>query len=767
MQENFESDWTLDAFKRRDDERRRHEANEGARAPATLVSEWARAARKFQEDERRESEETAPPVVAKVEPKLGETVSTAGDLKLDAPVRPENERRKNDAIGAPPLSQEILLSDWTLDAYSRREDAQRRRETPRIVMPEAKPYRQELHVGEPTLDARRRAEVERRRSEAAETAPRAAERVTRRTGEILVSDWTLAAYKDREDARRRRETLRIVMPEAKPQRQELHVGEPTLEARGHAEIERRKIEADETAPRAAEQVKQRADAILVSDWTPAAYTAREEARRKAQAVAAPAIASTETPPPAAEQRASQRPADILLSDRTLAAYKGREEERRKSAVAATGATILAREGGTEERRKTQTPPAAGPALERPPWAPTHAPAGDRAPAGFRTVEAESPRKQEVDATLAELARLVEADEGAPRVPPKAQGARLPSPPEDPKAAARRDFPIAAPPADIPPAASTLETRRPLGEAAAPPKTPPTQAAAQGRPAPRRRPPENRSPTSRRFGGASALRMSRRTAYLLAAAVVLALGGLAAGLNWRSGAFEDAAEIAPAATPPEAPRPQLGAAGDEATSREAFVPEPAPQAPTPAAVEKAGPATEMARAPQEAPGAGAAESVQPPATERPEPPAAPPPAPESAEQPSAAAAAAGQERIWTVTISPDGGIVRKGEMLPAPPAPRPAVATSAAPTDASGQPEPAAKSAAPDGSREAGAPAPTAGKPKARAASDAAKPRPPRAAAAAPEVAPADSGSLGFIGRAAESIGDALKGLGRGGSPPRP
>ncbi len=208
MTDNLVSDWTLGAFKAREDKRRLLELAE-ASGLATIA--------------------------ARPKPIF---TSHSGELAIVA--------RKS--YGA-----EILLSDWTLPAVERREAARRKLETENFARRAAAPEAIEAQViieNDWTLPAFANREAERRARDM--ERPRVQAAAGRADGPssepILTSDWTLAAFKRREEARYWAELV-----ERK---------RAALQAAGRPEAEMRAADRIQTAPAIKTALEERRGELL-------------------------------------------------------------------------------------------------------------------------------------------------------------------------------------------------------------------------------------------------------------------------------------------------------------------------------------------------------------------------------------------------------------------------------------------------------------------------------------------------------------------------
>jgi hypothetical protein len=554
--------------------------------------------------------------------------------------------------------------------------------------------------------------------------------------DILVSDWTLAAFKRRADERRKSEAAtppRIAAEEAKPRVQGIVVSDWTLGTLKPRDDERRKLEA--ATPE-----------ILVSEWANAARKHREEEQGKIE-TAMTTRAAAEEPKPCTQEN--------LFSDSTFAAFKQLEDGWcEQEEVKAT--PVRAEEVGQSIK----------PLL-----------VSDAVPVASERRDTE-PRKTEVAATvLVELARLVDTNADSRKKPIQLETQpisamftdALTSTEQQPvrieEPAVRRDF-----------GAIDVEDLSARGNDAAPLSDGPVLAVALDvTPAvglePRDRRHQSGVTVLRQFGAAHKESRSHRGVYSVAAVIVLGLGVLAAVVALRSGGLAPA-EITDAKVQRAAPRSDPEAMGGEQASQQSTsISEIAPQSPPAGSVNNGGQPAAVSPAQQRAAPVGAQEVAGGSRTEP-----AVNGAPAALTQPTgeeqgAASPPAEEVKIWTVTISPDGSVVRKGELVPAPtpPPPRlPATAPTSSP-ESTGQAATSPTSAAPDNSHDPGRIGHAAGKPKGKAGADAAKVRAVRPAAAhseatarsetASQSSSATGGSFGFMRRAADSITNAIKELG--------
>ncbi len=292
MTDNLVSDWTLGAFKAREDKRRLLELAEAPGlatvAPADfgaeiLLSDWTLSALQRREDERRKREQQAARHFAggaKLENQIAAERIAESDWTLPALAKREAERRARDmqerpraqaaqtrAAGPKPMitsdSQEvtagarkndgagILLSDWTLPAVERREAARRKLETENARAAARETLEaQGVIESDWTLPAFAKREAERRARDM--ERPRAQAAAGRADGpsseQIVTSDWTLAAFKRREEARYWAELV-----ERK---------RAALQAAGRPEAETRAADKIQTAPAMAPAIKAALDERL-------------------------------------------------------------------------------------------------------------------------------------------------------------------------------------------------------------------------------------------------------------------------------------------------------------------------------------------------------------------------------------------------------------------------------------------------------------------------------------------------------------------------
>ncbi|MGA3061996.1 MAG: hypothetical protein ABSD90_02075 [Methylocystis sp.] len=186
---------------------------------------------------------------------------------------------------------------------------------------------------------------------------------------ILLSDWTLAAVKQREEERRRKAQAERAPIALKP-REENQRGEGillsdwTLAAVKQREEERRRKAQAERAPIALKprEENQRGEGILLSDWTLAAVKQREEERRRNEReekqrgkeifVSDSIITFKRKEEERREKQKEEkhRAEEPPLIDSVLAAVKQKEEERRKKKQAAEAAVITMKQAEVAEAR---------------------------------------------------------------------------------------------------------------------------------------------------------------------------------------------------------------------------------------------------------------------------------------------------------------------------------------------------------------------------------------------------------------------------------
>jgi hypothetical protein len=267
--------------------------------------------------------------------------------------------------------------------------------------------------------------------------------------------------------------------------------------------------------------------------------------------------------------------------------------------------------------------------------------------------------------------------------------------------------------------------------------------------------------NRNFGFAHRGSRSWRAPYVLAAIAVLGLGGLVAG-SALQGNLLNGAEDVKVKDQSTASNSALEIGGRRGPSTEiqpGFA--PTEKSRSEASIENARQSGQTSGAPLEALrdrtpagalGSSEAEEIAKPSVQTLAP----------GEQQSAPTSLVEPRKIWTVTISPDGAVVRKGEMLPAPPisAPRLPEAATKPPAGESGQVE-----AGPDSSRDVSQAGQFPSKPKSKALAGADKASPGRrgqAITASPSPpAQMDNGAIGFVRQAADSVTSAIKQLGGG------
>ena len=529
--------------------------------------------------------------------------------------------------------------------------------------------------------------------------------------EILVSDWTVAAFKRREE-------------------------------------DRRKNEAAEVALVVAQDAKLRTEGILVSDWTLAALKRREEERRKNEAAQATLAAAEEQ---------KQRKKEFLVSDRMLAALKRREEERSKKEEAEVALVVA-----EEAERSTK-------GILVSDW--TLATLKRREDACCKTEGAE--------AALAELARLVDANKDTQKRLLQPQSQRFSAILQDSRNSTEcKGLQAREPVLNGDFAEINVEFLSARGhEAAALSDASQPDAFADPNPdaklKSRDRPYESGAMVSRDFGVADKEIRSRRSAYVVAAIIIVGLGGLVASLGLQSGILTPTETIKVKAESEGAKsRPEMTTGGD-VSRQDASIPNATSQLPPLVPVNNAEQPVDVPRAQQGTPRVDAPGGASKPPTEAADV-AAPSAQTRAQEEPRGIAATpVEEEKVWTATIRPDGTLVRKGEMLPVAPTPTsrlPAAAPTSTPETVE-RVETTPRPAALDNLRNQGRPGQTVNKSKAKAAADSVKAKVARPAEAnpesAPQPAPATNGSLGFVQRAADSITNAIKELGRNATGSRP
>jgi hypothetical protein len=147
---------------------------------------------------------------------------------------------------------------------------------------------------------------------------------------ILLSDWTLDAFKQREEERRGKEQAEAALvPLEEVRSNVILLSDWTLDAFKQREEERRSKEQAEAALVPLEEV--RSNEILLSDWTLDAFKQREEERRSKEQAEADFVPRNEE---------AQRSNKTLLSDWTLIAFKQREEQWRSKERAEFAETTI-------------------------------------------------------------------------------------------------------------------------------------------------------------------------------------------------------------------------------------------------------------------------------------------------------------------------------------------------------------------------------------------------------------------------------------------